>query len=119
MRFLLMLLCLFTALPLGACATIPSTSPAAYANTTKADEQAVVTAELAYKSWRLAVETGVSSGLIKGQLAGKVAGIDNQLYSALQAVERAYSAANSADLAAALGNFNTALTVGYSAIGGK
>jgi hypothetical protein len=77
--------------------TIP-TSPSSIANTTKLDEQAALTAQLAYKSWRIAVETGVNAGLIKGQLATHVAQLDNQLYSALQAVDAAYSAAGTRQL---------------------
>jgi hypothetical protein len=121
MRRLLIICACALALPLTACdlATTGVAAPATYANTTKADEQGAVTAELAYKTWRLAVETGVNSGAIKGQLAGHVADLDNQLYSALQVVEKAYAAGNSGDIATAVGNFNTALTVGYSAIGGR
>lgn len=109
------------ALSLSACTgltTIPTT-PSAIADTTKVDEQVVVTAHLGYKAWRLAVETGVNSGLIKGQLAAHVADLDNQLYTALQAVDAAYATGNASNVAAAVTSFNTALTVGYSAIGGK
>jgi hypothetical protein len=119
-KILLLVLCLF-AVPLAACAELASvpTSPSSVTNTTKLDEQAALTAQLAYKSWRIAVETGVNAGLIKGQLATHVAQLDNQLYSALQAVDAAYSAGNAASFATAIGNFNTALTVGYTAIGGR
>ena len=113
-----LLLCL-GAMSLCACATPVSLQPVTYADQTKIDEQFGVTAELAYKSWRLAVETGVSSGLIKGQVAAHVAQLDNQLYAALTAVEHAYAAGNSTEIKTAVANFNTALTVGYSAIGGK
>lgn len=120
MKKLLLIACAL-AVPLSACETIPSipASPSAVTNLTKADEQVALTAELAYKSWRLAVETGVNSGLIKGQLAGHVAQLDNQLYSALQAVESAYATGNASSLAAAVASFNTTLNVGYSAIHGS
>lgn len=102
---------------LSACVSVPS--PQALANSTKIDEQSINTLELAYKSWRLAVETGIHAGLIKGQLATHVAQLDNQIYSALVAAQSAYNGANAGDYNAAVANFNTALTVGYSAIGGK
>jgi PBP1b-binding outer membrane lipoprotein LpoB len=107
------------ALALAACSTIPSLQPATYANATVVDEQAATTAELAYKAWRLAATTGVQTGLIKGQTAAHVAQLDNQLYAALQAVESAYAAGNAVSIAQAVSSFNTALTVGYSAIGGR
>jgi hypothetical protein len=87
--------------------TIP-TSPGQVANSTKLDEQAAVTAHLAYKSWRLAVETSVNAGLIKGQLAAHVAQLDNQLYSALQAVDAAYASGNATNYARSSRGFNTA-----------
>lgn len=119
MRRIILLVC---ALSLCACATTSATiptAPSAAAQLTKVDEQAVTGAELAYKTWRIAVEAGVNAGFIKGATAAKVAQLDNQLYSALQAIEQAYAAANSNSLAAALVNFNGALAAGYSAIGGK
>jgi len=120
MKKLLFAFMLLFALPLSACATAPvPASPSAISNLTKVDEQAAVTAQLAYKSWRLAVETGVNAGLIKGQLAGHVAQLDNQLYSALQAVDAAYKAGNADNFATAVASFNTALNVGYSAIHGS
>lgn len=118
MKKLLLLIALLFAVPLTACASVP-TGPGTIANSTKLDEQAAVTAQLAYKSWRIAVETGINAGLIKGQLATKIAGLDNQLYSALQAVDAAYASGNASSYASAIGNFNTALTVGYTAIGGR
>jgi len=107
-------------LPLSACVTdkVPSTAPVTYANKTAADEQLAVGAELAYKSWRLAVETGVQSGLIKGQVAGKVAALDKQLYSALSVVESAYETGNSASIVAAAANFNGVLATSYATING-
>jgi hypothetical protein len=119
MNKLFLCIAVLFAAPLAACQTIPSTAPSSYADQTKVDEQGAVTAELAYKSWRLAVETGVNAGLIKGQLASSVAGLDNRLYSALQAVEAAYAGGNAADINTAVASFNTALTTGYAAIGGK
>jgi hypothetical protein len=121
MKKLLLLLALLFAVPLTACANLPTipTSPGQVADSTKLDEQTAVTAHLAYKSWRLAVETSVNAGLIKGQLAAHVAQLDNQLYSALQAVDAAYASGNATNYAAAVGAFNTAITVGYTAIGGR
>lgn len=102
---------------LSGCAVVPA--PATLANSTKVDEQSINTLELAYKTWRLAAETGINAGYIKGKLATRVAALDNQLYATLTAAESAYAGGNAADYNSAVANFNTALTVGYSAIGGK
>lgn len=102
---------------LTGCATVPT--PSSLAEQTKIDEQSINTLELAYKTWRLAVETGINAGQIKGQLAGRVAQLDNQLYQALVAAETAYKGANAASYDAAVANFNVALTSAYSAVGGK
>jgi hypothetical protein len=118
MRRILIAMCMLTALPLSACATTSPSSPAAIANATKVDEQTINTLELAYKTWRIAVETGVRSGAIKGTLAATVAGLDTRLYSALQAAEHAYEGGNG-DFGTALVAFNGALSSGYAAIGGK
>jgi len=117
MRKLTIIVALACAVPLNGCVTVPS--PAALANSTKADEQGINTLELAYKTWRLAVETGVNAGTIKGQLAGHIADIDNKLYSALQSAEAAYQSANSTTYNDAVKQFNTALADGYASIGGK
>jgi hypothetical protein len=118
MRKILIIAALALAIPASACTAIP-TSPAAVAGTTTVDEKTAITFELAYKTWRVAVETGINAGQIKGPLATKIAGLDNQLYSALQAVEAAYAGANSADILTAVNNFNTAYANAYAAIGGK
>jgi hypothetical protein len=111
-------LCLL-ALPLGACTTPVSLQPATYANKTAGDEFTAVTAELAYKSWRLAATTGVQTGLIKGSTAAHVAALDNKLYAALTIVESAYASANATSIEAAVSNFNVILNESYGAIGGK
>lgn len=120
MRKFLLSLCLL-ALPLAACTTVPTTlpTPSTVSNKTVLDEQAGITVNLAYKAWRVLVEAGVKSGQIKGQLAGRIADIDNQLYSAVQAVDAAYAAGNSADYAAAITHFNDVLARGHAALGVK
>lgn len=118
-KFFIGLAVIAASFPLAACATPTSLQPATYANTTVVDEQFATTAELAYKSWRLAATTGVQSGLIKGQTARHVAALDNKLYAALTAVEAAYAAGNSAGLQAAVTSFNVSLNSAYAVIGGK
>jgi hypothetical protein len=118
-KFLIGLAVVVAALPLAACVTDAIPQPAAYANTTVVDEQAAITAELAYKSWRLAATTGVQSGLIKGQTAAHVAALDNKLYATLTAVESAYAAGNAASIQAAVTAFNVSLNSAYAVIGGK
>lgn len=101
----------FSPIVLSACTPLLDgvANPSTAANLTKRDEQAVNTAELAYKGFRLTVETGVNAGLIKGQLAGKLRELDNQLYSKLVLVETAYNAANATSLTAAIADFNVIL----------
>lgn len=107
-------------LPLAACTpAVTSTAPATYANTTSADEFTATTAELAYKSWRIAATTLAQTGLIKGPTAGRVAKLDNQLYAALVIVEKAYAGANATSIGDAVGKFNSVLTSAYAEIGGK
>jgi hypothetical protein len=117
---LLLGLCLL-ALPLGACTTTTPVSlqPATYTNQIVEDEQLATTAELAYKSWRLAATVAVESGLIKGPTAVRVAGIDNRLYAALTMVEHAYAAGNATSIKTALAEFNVTLNESYTVIGGK
>jgi hypothetical protein len=120
MKRLLIGLCLL-AVPLGACTTTTPVSlqPATYTNQIVEDEQLATTAELAYKSWRLAATVAVQSGLIKGATAAHVAVIDNKLYAALGKVEHAYGAANATSIKAALSEFNVILNDSYTEIGGK
>ena len=124
-RFFLIAACALSvsacALSVSACATVPGAGvqPSAYADQTKADEQSAQTAELAYKSWRVAVTAGAQAGLIKGQTATDIAAIDNKLYAALTIVESAYAGGNSTTIAGAVNQFNTALTQANALIGSK
>ncbi len=96
-----------SALALSACTpTLVPVSPSAVADTTKRDEQAVLSADLAYKGFRLAVETGVEAGVIKGQRALQISNLDRQLFSAYTLIDRAYSAGNAESLAQAIVSFN-------------
>lgn len=122
MRRFLLGLCVAAVLPLAACDTLNTgqvPAPSSVANASKLDEQAAVTAHLGYKAFRIAVETGIGAGLIKGELAGRIATVDNQLYSALQAVDAAYATGNAASFDAALRNFNSTLALANSATGRK
>jgi hypothetical protein len=121
-RIVLLWACALPLVPLAACSTMPtdiSTTPVSYADKVRIDEQGIITAELAYKTWRIAVETGVNAGTIKGGTATKLAELDNRIYLALQTVEAAYSAGNADSIEHAVGQFNIALTTGYTALGGK
>jgi hypothetical protein len=113
----LLFLALLT-LPATACVNPALSSPATVAESTKLDEQGAITVNLAYKMWRIAVETGVTSGQIKGPLAGKLAKLDNLLYGMVQAVDAAYAAGNSTAYLTAIANFNTALRTGYGTLYG-
>lgn len=107
----ILLACALALTPLSACATLP-TSPAVVANTTTLDEQGAIAVGLGYKIFRIAVETGINAGIIKGSLATKVAALDNQLFTAVTAVDAAYQAGNAASLATALAKANRLLASG-------
>lgn len=118
---------LFAALALSACAPQLATIGDAMggmnmghlAETTKLDEQAVITAELGYKAWRQVITLGVQSGFIKGKLAGQIANTDNQLYAALTGIQDAYELGNAASLKLALTTFNASLKNANDLIGSK
>lgn len=112
MKKFLILLSAFS-LPLGGCASLTAVPvPATVANTTILDEQGVIAVGLGYKTFRIAVETGINAGIIKGSLATKVAALDNQLFAAVQTADAAYQAGNATNLAAALANANKLLASG-------
>lgn len=109
MRSFVLIVCL----ALSACAGIPAgivPTPSTVTEQTKLDEQAAITVNLAYKAWLITVETGINAGLIKGTLATRVAVVDNQLYTALKAVDSAYAAGNASNYLIAITEFNRALS---------
>lgn len=101
----------------AACQPTP-TSPAEIAPNSVLDEQAVIAVQLAYKTWRLAVESGVQTGLIKGARATQVRELDARLYAALQATESAYEARNAASFEAAVVEFHKIHASANQALGG-
>src|SRR3546814_20344253 len=84
MRRLILAAAMVLALP--ACSTLSGGGPVLVTQATALDEKIAVSVELAYRAARLAMETGVDAGLIKGARAAQVAALDNQAYSAVQAV---------------------------------
>lgn len=107
-------------LAMAACATLPS-SPVALANRTTADERIATPAELAYKSWRLAVDIAIDSKKLTpgSSKAIKIADIDNQLYTAVQLVRATYNVPNSSDYKQAIDRANALLTTGYNLLRSK
>lgn len=95
--------------------------PASVADKTKLDEQAAIGVNLAYKAFRLSVETGVAAGFIKpgSELALKIADADNRAYSAVVAVDAAYRAGNSADYTSAVIRANAAIAAAVSIVSGR
>lgn len=95
-------------------------SPASVSNSTKLDEQAAIGVNLAYKSFRLAVETAVEAKLIVpgSPLALKVADLDNRAFAAVQAVDAAYKAGNSTDYTVAVARAYVAIDAAVAAIKG-
>ena len=96
---------------LSACVPVNSIppAPAAIADKTILDEQGALTAELAYKAARVALETGVDAGVIRGDTAARIAALDAKAYAALRIVRRAYEAGNAASYASALATARSAI----------
>lgn len=90
MKKLLILAALCFATPLASCATVDAPPTA---ENTIVDEQAAIAVNVAYKAFRLAVETGINAGVVKGSLAGRLAEADQRIFNAVQAVDVAYRAA--------------------------
>lgn len=109
---------------LAGCATLPSImgipdTPAAVAETTLLDEQVGAGVELAYKAFRVALETATDAGLLKGDHARRAAVLDNQAFAAVGAVRAAYRAGNAADYGRAAKEARTAITAALAALGSK
>lgn len=77
------------------------TAPAVAANATVLDEQVGATVELAYKAFRIALETATDAGLIRGERARQAAALDARAYALTQAVQAAYRAGNASGYVAA------------------
>lgn len=93
------------ALALSACATLPTslpTNPAAVADTTKLDEQAALSVELAYQAAAQAVLVANRAGVIPASAKPAVAAADRGAYAAVQAVRAAYDIGNADDYATAV-----------------
>lgn len=110
-------LILALALGLSACATPIPVAPVEIADRVVLDEQGALSAELAYKAARTAVELAVDSGILKGTRAGQAAILDRKAYTALQAVRTAYRAGNAASYSAALAEARTAISSMLTLIG--
>lgn len=104
-HFILALLVPLTLAASGGCSTLSSlpTSPENAANATVLDEQALIGAELAYKSARIALEIYVDSGHCTGACATRFRTLNTEAHDALLAARAAYAAANSPNYLAAIG----------------
>lgn len=69
--------------------------PVTHANKTVLDEQLATAGELLYKGFRIAATTAITSGACHGDCATKVRAINNEAYTWLGQLRRAYKAANS------------------------
>ena len=119
MKRLLYATALSAAVMTSACNVAPPVTPSTIAATTALDEQIAVSAELAYKAARLAIETGVDAGLIKGGRATAVAAADRRAYAAVLAVRAAYRAGNAVSYATAAAEAQNAVSALLSAIKGE
>lgn len=118
-------LILVAALGLGACATVPSVpaSPSAIANGSVLDEQAGTGAEIAYKAFRVGVTTFIKAGMPgiveqqKATVAGRLRTLNNQAYTWLATVRRAYKAGNASTYNDALSEMYASIAEGYNYLG--
>lgn len=119
MKKILLAFAALSLVPLGACETI--STPSEISDTTKLDEQGAIGVNLAYKAFRLSVETGVEAGLIKpgSELAIKIADADNKAFAAVQAVDAAYRAGNSQSYADAVARANAAIAAAVAIVRSK
>lgn len=113
------LLLLAAPLALASCngLAVPPVTPGQVADRTVLDEQAALGVELAYKAWRLALETVVDSGLLRGEKAKQVAALDNRAYAAVKAVRSAYQAGNAASYTRAVKDARAAITAALDSVG--
>lgn len=91
--------------PLHACETFAD-GPKAVADTSVADERAVIALELAYTSATRAGTTLARAGIIDAE---RFKELDRKAYTALQAVRAAYRAGNSDGYALAVTELETAI----------
>lgn len=92
--------------------------PAAVADRTVVDEQAMLAVELAYKGARLAAETATDAGLLRGERAARVAAIDNRTYRAVTGLRGIYRAGQGQGWLAALTDARASVTELVSAVKG-
>ena len=95
------------------------TSPGAISSQTQLDDRLAIGAELAYKTFRLALELAVDAGVVKGELATRMAALDNRAYSATLAVRAAYRSGNAASYQAAYDQALQAINAAQAAIKGS
>lgn len=105
-RFLMAVALAASSLSVSACATLGA-EPAAVADTTKADEQAMLAAENVYLAANNLAQFSFDLNVLNADQRAKVKAADNKAYSALLAVRAAYRAGNSKNLVAALNELNT------------
>lgn len=110
-----MILAVCAALALSGCAALGNLagglppSPAAAADQTTLDEQALLAVELAYKAARTAAELAVDAGVLKGEAATRVAVLDNQAFLAVTLARSAYKTGNAQSYKDALGEAQKAV----------
>lgn len=93
------------AMALSACNPLaiptPPASPSAVANTTKLDEQAAISVELAYQAANRAVFFASRAGVLSADAKLRAADADNIAYKAVLGVRAAYDAGNATSYGAA------------------
>lgn len=85
--------------------------PAAIADQTKIDEQAVLAVEFSYQTAAQLVLTASRAGLIKGETAKTIAANDAEAYRKVQAARAAYYAGNAQNYKTAIENAKKAISL--------
>lgn len=104
---------------LGGCATLPPPAPATAANQTTLDEQAGRLVNIAYTAAAKAAALSIQTGLVRDPATVKRIGeLDQRAFAAVQAVNRAYKAANASSYMTALTEARAAIEQLVSAVTG-
>ncbi len=92
-------------------------APVVVADKTVLDEQLLQGAEIAYKAWRIGVDTLGEMGRIRGAKATQIAALDRKAYGALAVAEDAYKSLNGASYKAAIAAAQKAVADGTALLG--
>lgn len=81
--------------------TVGVAPPSTVADRTILDEKVGISVELAYKAWRVALETALDAKLVPASKAAQLAALDKKAYDATLIVQGAYATGNATSYRAA------------------